>query len=325
MKTVLITSIGSYAAEAAIKKLKQEGYRVLGCDIYPREWVVNADEPDVFYQAPYATERDAYLGFIKTLCREEQVDALLPLTDIEIDVLTDSPIRDDERTALWISGRETIGLCRDKLRLEAFLAKQAVCRTIPGRRLSEVRAEAKELCYPVVVKPYNGRSSQGLSIISDAEEFLHLKKRLRAEADRFLVQEKIEGSVITVDVVRNPESGQTICMPRKELLRTLNGCGTTVYLFSDTELERQCVDIAAALDIRGCVNFEFIEDGGGRYHFLECNPRFSGGVAFSCLAGYDMIKNHVRCFTGAALDAKVEQPSCYMARRYTEYQTKIGE
>lgn len=325
MKTVLITSIGSYAAEAAIKNLKQEGYRVLGCDIYPREWVVNADEPDAFYQAPYATDRDAYLTFIETLCREEAVDALLPLTDVEIDVLTDSPIRECGQTALWISGRETIGLCRDKLRLEEFLAGKAVCRTIPGRRLSEVAAEDGDLCYPLVVKPYNGRSSQGLSIVPDAGELLHLKKRLCAGADRFLVQEKIEGSVITVDVVRNPESGQTICMPRKELLRTLNGCGTTVYLFSGPELERQCADIAAALDIRGCVNFEFIEDHEGRYHFLECNPRFSGGVAFSCLAGYDMIKNHMRCFTGAALDVKPQLPSSYMARRYTEYQTKIGE
>ena len=47
--------------------------------------------------------------------------------------------------------------------------------------------------------------------------------------------------------------------------------------------------IAGLLGVRGCVNMEFIEDRDGVYHMLECNPRFSGGVEFSCLAGYDCV------------------------------------
>ena len=50
----------------------------------------------------------------------------------------------------------------------------------------------------------------------------------------------------------------------------------------------------------GAVNMEFIEadrDAVGVL-FLECNPRFAGGVAFSGAAGYDMAEAHIRCFTG---------------------------
>ncbi|MFQ9705363.1 MAG: ATP-grasp domain-containing protein [Enterocloster clostridioformis] len=53
---------------------------------------------------------------------------------------------------------------------------------------------------------------------------------------------------------------------------------------------------------RGCVNMEFIEDRDGVYHMLECNPRFSGGVEFSCLAGYDCVTNHLRCFEGKEIE-----------------------
>lgn len=83
---------------------------------------------------------------------------------------------------------------------------------------------------------------------------------------------------------------------------SLNGAGTSVQVFRDPVLEKICEAIAGALDVKGCVNFEFIEhhteQGEVLWYFLECNPRFAGGVAFSCMAGYDMVKNHLRCFAG---------------------------
>ena len=51
MSNVLLTSIGSVAADIAIKSLKRLGHRVVGADIYPREWVADAYNVDVFYRA----------------------------------------------------------------------------------------------------------------------------------------------------------------------------------------------------------------------------------------------------------------------------------
>lgn len=149
-------------------------------------------------------------------------------------------------------------------------------------------------------KPFDGRSSQGLHILeseADLEFLLHTCNE--EQKQQYLVQPKIGGHVITVDVVRNPESGQVFCLPRRELLRTLNGAGTSVCVFRNEKLEQQCRNIAKAVGIRGCVNMEFIEADrdAGAYYFLECNPRFAGGVAFSGAAGYDMAEAHIRCFT----------------------------
>ena len=53
-KTVFVTAIGSFSAAAVIGRYKEEGYRVLGCDIYPAEWIVASGEVDCFYRAPMA-------------------------------------------------------------------------------------------------------------------------------------------------------------------------------------------------------------------------------------------------------------------------------
>ena len=329
-KTVLVTAIGSFAAEAVIAGCRREGLRVVGCDIYPAEWVANSLDVDAFYRAPYAMDTRAYRKFLKDVCLREQVDFLLPLTDVEVDALQVWRLDAEADyaglgAAVCISDENAIALCRDKEKTEALLCAKRVCRTIPGRRFSEIGAEEfARLKYPLVVKPRGGRSSQGLRIVEDKTQMAHAAEELGEEAERYLVQPRIGGSVITVDVVRSPESKKCVCLPRRELLRTLNGAGTSVCVFRDEELERQCRGIAAALNVRGCVNMEFIEadadgpDAGKRY-FLECNPRFSGGVAFSLKAGYDMVKNHLRCFMGEEPEPIDIAGRRYIARRYSEY------
>ena len=108
--------------------------------------------------------------------------------------------------------------------------------------------------------------------------------------------------------------------PRVENLRTLNGAGTSVKVFADEKIQTVAKEIADILNIRGCVNFEFIWSKDGLY-FLECNPRFSGGVAFSCIAGYDYISNHLKCFCQLPPDEAVQIEEKYIARKYTEYVT----
>lgn len=328
-RTILVTAVGSLSAAAVVGGYKKKGFRVIGCDINPAEWIVASGEVDRFYQAPLAVDHQSFRDFLEKVCRENGVDYLVPLTDVEVDAVQ-SWRRQAEAlgVTLCISGEETIRLCRDKRELERFLTPLGVCRTIPSRVLSEVIRQEEDtgyerMEYPLVVKPFRGRSSQGLMRIGDARQMRYAVEWHREEADSYLVQPEIPGRVVTVDVVRDPESGRTVSVPRRELLRTPNGAGTSVQVFADERLDRQCEAIAQALDIQGCVNFEFVEKAEGEWHLLECNPRFSGGVAFSCMAGYDMVGNHLRCFTGEEPEASGEIRSQYLVKRYQEY--RMGE
>ena len=81
--------------------------------------------------------------------------------------------------------------------------------------------------------------------------------------------------------------------------------------------------IAEKLNVKGCVNFEFIKNNDGNYYFLECNPRFSGGIEFSCIAGYDYIFNHLKCFCNMEIDDLEYKNNLIITRKYEEYITKI--
>lgn len=311
MSNVLVTAIGSFSADVVIKNLHKMGHRVIGMDIYPAQWVANSLQADVFYQSPYASDTECYVDFVNRICREENVDYVLPLTDVEVDVLIDHL---PEKGMLCISPKETIEICRDKYKLYQVLRERGIRCLIPTEEFEPENIE--RYVFPLVLKPQNGRSSQGLHYVKSERELRFLSEM--ECLDHYVVQPKKEGRIVTVDILRTDDF--FMASPRVELLRTPNGAGTSVQVFSDENIEAAAREIADILGIRGCVNFEFIKSEKELW-FLECNPRFSGGVAFSCMAGYDYISNHMKCFCQIPPDAAVPVEEKYIARKYSEYIT----
>ncbi len=322
MKTILVTAIGSFSADIVIKSLKQMGMRVIGCDIYPKEWVADAHNVHAFYQVSYASRTKEYLDAIIQICHKEKVEMIFPLTDVEVDVFNSN--RDiflNDNIIVCMSSKDTIDICRDKYALFRYITNNVgIVKTIPTIYLNDDKKFLPEV-FPVVCKPYNGRSSQGLNYIRNMEEWNVFVGE--HDINSFIVQPFVEGTIVTVDVVFSPKEGKGIAIPRKELLRTLNGAGTSVYVFHDEILEKKCCMLAKKLEIIGCVNFEFILDKNGEYHFVECNPRFSGGVEFSNIAGYNCISNHLNVFLGKSIQKFEMFQNYYIARKYEEYVMKM--
>lgn len=65
METILLTAVGSASAASLTERYRELGYRVVGCDIYPREWNATSCEVDDFFQAPLATDAAAYLAALE--------------------------------------------------------------------------------------------------------------------------------------------------------------------------------------------------------------------------------------------------------------------
>lgn len=324
MNTALVTAIGSFSADIVIRNLKKQNLRVVGCDIYPKEWIANAIMVNHFEQAPYANDPDAYFAFIQQVCLREHVRYLIPLTDVEVDVLTLH--RDwfaSHDILLCLSPADTIGLCRDKREMARFTSGLGFLRSIPTFASSEaeLRTDAPFREFPLICKPVNGRSSQGICRIHSDKEWHNFCSV--HDMRQYIVQPCISGSVVTVDIIRQADGGHTVAIPRQEMLRTLNGAGTSVYVFTDAALQETCIRLADALGIIGCVNFEFIKDKAGNYHFIECNPRFSGGVAFSCTVGYDCVRNHIAAFCGRPIDALHPYRNQYIVKKYHEHVTCV--
>lgn len=321
MKTALITSTGSVATDITTKSLKRMGFRIIGCNIYPKEWVVESCEMDAFYQAPPVADIDKYLTFVKELCIKERVNYVLPMIDYEIDLLNVN--RDwflEHGIVLCMSPKGAIDIIRNKKKLADFV--QAECprtQSIPTLVLRDIKK--LEWKFPVVCKPYNGRSSQGLKYIYNQEEWDEFV--ITADKDLYIVEPYIDGPLVMVEVVRQINPHKVIAMTRRELISTPHGCSTTVYLYQDKALEEASKILADKLNVLGDVNFEYILDKNGIYHLVECNPRFSAGCEFSCMGGYDYIENHMKCFMGKEIEDAHFKHSMIIARKYEEYITAV--
>lgn len=318
MKRILITAIGSLTGDAVIQTLREQGHYVVGTDIYPKEWIANAQMVHTFYNVPLSINEEHYIDSLLKICSDEKIDFLFPLTDLEIDVLNVNRSKFESiRTCLCMSGTESIRICRNKRISASIIGQSALCNMIPDYSAEEI--EMKDIYFPILCKPINGRSSQGIKIFYEDSDFYSFYNK--ANPKLYLFQPYIAGNVITVDVVRNPKTNHCFTVARKELLRTLNGAGLSVQVFQDNAFGETCKKLAEKLNITGCVNFEFIETKNGLRYFLECNPRFSGGVKFSSISGYDFITNHLNCFEGKDIETNAPIRECWISRKYEEYIT----
>ena len=308
MKTALLTAVGSASAGIVIERLHALGYRVAGCDIYPQAWNVASGEVDVFFQAVRASEADAYVRQMEEAVRRERADVLIPLTDVEVDALCAHKARYAALgCTLCVPDEPCARLCRDKQAIAALLARKGVCRVIPTR--SPYGWEPAAADYPLMLKPLHGRSSQGQVVVRTPQAY---HAALDARED-YIAQPYLPGDVYTVDVARD-RFGHVQALARHELLRTSNGLGTAVRVLPGHPLEAVCARVAACAGVVGVVNMEFIVDGDAAW-FLEVNPRFSGGVGFSVLAGVDFPALNLLCHAGEAIGPRAGVREMTLARR----------
>lgn len=307
---ILVTAIGSMSAECAIKKLKESGFYVVGCDIYPKEWHYETTLCDKFYQAPFATENKKYIQFLLDVCQEQNLNYIIPLTDLEIDVINCyRSLFYENGITLCMQSEKVLDIVRNKYKLHKYFENDDNVPSIKTCLLTDLD---ESMTYPCIAKPYNGRSSEGLIRNASKEQILAITDKVN-----YIIQEQIEGNVFTVDYCRSAKSGIACAVPRQELLRTKNGAGLTVRMSCDDNLIKLVSYIGNKLDVNGCVNMEFIKNDD-RYYLIDINPRFSAGIAFSVISGYDMINNHVKCFKDEEIGGQIDIQERIVIKKYQE-------
>lgn len=307
---ILITAIGSMSADCAIQKLKAQGHYVVGCDIYPGEWHHETKLCDKFYQAPFATKENEYCNFLLDVCFKHNIDNIIPLTDLEIDVLNrNRKLFDAKKITLCMQNEDVLSIARDKFALSIFFKDDT---KVPSIKTCMLKDMPDSMTFPCVAKPFNGRSSEGLFVNATREQLDAIENK-----EVYIVQEKKSGNVFTVDYCRSAEFKKDVAIPRQELLRTKNGAGTTIEITPDDSLIKLVSYIGNKLNINGCVNMEFIYSDG-QYFLIDINPRFSAGVAFSVHCGYDMINNHLNCFCGKNISDSVKLEKKIIIKKFIE-------
>ncbi len=316
MHNVLITAIGSFSASRVIRSLRHmTDAKIYGCDIYPSEWHHISKLFDNVFRAPLVVSENEYKSFIDDICNNYAVDFIIPLTDIEVDYFNKHrEYYSAKNITVTIANENFIKIARDKYALNQFAKSIEGVSHIPTFKIEDLKNEIE---FPLIAKVVNGRSSEGIFFVNTMDD---LKRDV--DYSKYIFQKVIKGKICAVDYVRSSYTKSDFCMPRWEYIRTKNGAGITVETFYSDEISRIVSSIGNSLDINGCVNFEFIVNEKG-YHLIDINPRFSAGVAFSYMAGYDFVENHINCFLNKDILSNVVYKRAIQQKVMSEVTNKI--
>lgn len=308
---ILVTAIGSFSANSVVTSLRKiDTTKIFGCDIYPSEWHHVSRKFDKVFKAPLVKNDIEYFEFISTICKKNNISTIIPLTDIEVDFFNNN--RDyfrNQGIVVTIGSKNFLQIARNKRLLTEFSKNINSLSSIVTYTIEEINSNVS---MPLIAKPIDGRSSEGiytLNSITDINE--------KNDNKNYIFQQVIKGKICTVDYVRSDYSGNDFCIPRIEHLRTKNGAGMTVEIFRDNLINNIVSDIGEKLHINGCVNFEFIVNDDG-IHLIDINPRFSAGVGFSLLAGYNFIESHLNCFIGKDILPPKRYDNMILEKKMTE-------
>lgn len=287
---ILITAIGSMSCKAIIDTFQDKhNLNIYGCDINKKNHLVLSSRMKNFYQIPLATS-DSYASSIFDICKKNNINLIYPLTDPEVDVFAEKMLDFSQiGVKLAIPNKEAIRICRNKFLLYNRLKSIEGVSLIPTYDNTNV-LDSQYRKFPIIAKPANGRSSEGVMKVNDVD----LLKYIVSNKPNYVFQEYIAGDIYTVDIIRN-RSGSFYALARKEIIRTPNGAGLTVEVINQPTLNSISQIISQELDMEGCFNIEFIFDGK-TFYVMDINPRFSAGIAFSKLAGYDFAEQSLNIY-----------------------------
>lgn len=276
---------------------------------------------DVKIQVP-AVYDPMYVDFTLQICKEQHIDALLSLNDLELPILAENKARfEAEGVRVIVSDPSVIDIAFDKYKTAQWVESLGLKSPKTFVRLEDAKLalQTGELHFPLFMKPRWGSGSIGLATVADMEEldtYYHLlmkkiKKTILATAsvgdEYIMIQEKLTGKEFGLDVM-NDLHGNHVAVSVKQKLSMRAGETDKAITVDLPEVREIGREIGTALKHIGNLDVDVMQNERGEYCVLELNPRFGGGFPFSYEAGVNLPKAIIEWVKGNEVDTSILQP-----------------
>lgn len=277
---------------------------------------------DVKLQVP-AVYDPKYIDITLQICKEQKIDALLSLNDLELPLLAENKARfEAEGVKVIVSDPKVIDIAFDKYKTAQWVESLGLKSPKTFVRLEDAKRalQTGELVFPLFMKPRWGSGSIGLETIADMEELdtyynllmKKIKKTILATAsvgdEYIMIQEKLTGNEFGLDVM-NDLKGNHVAVSVKQKLAMRAGETDKAVTLDLPEVREIGRKIGEALKHIGNLDVDVMQNAKGEYCVLELNPRFGGGFPFSYEAGVNLPKAIIEWIKGNEVDAAMLQPA----------------
>lgn len=311
---ILVDCAGSATAISVIKGLKAQ--TKYDCEIYTMDvdpTCAGRYLSDKFFTIPKHNDPNS-IGYIMKICKEENIDILIPIFDLWLPQLaTHKNAFKEIGTTVIISEDTVIQNCTDKLQTYLLFLENDI--PTPKTQANSLQT----LDYPVFVKPRHfGRASLNTAKIHNDLEF----KLFTDGSDNWIVQEFIEGTEFTIDGFNSLDGTKCLGNVVRKRIEVKNGLAVKSEIIIDKILSDLCKKISIAFGLAGPYCIQCIVDKNTQIYFTEINPRFAGSSALSIAAGFNQSELILDVFNGVKITPKFEWPNYSMIRYWNEIITK---
>ena len=186
---------------------------------------------DVKIQVP-AVYADDYVDITLNICKEQHIDALISLNDLELPILANSKeIFEKNGTKVIVSSPEVIDICFDKYKTAKWIESIGLQSPKTYVRLQDAKdaLEKGEMSFPLFMKPRWGSGSIGLESIADMDDLnlyysillKKIKRTILATAsvgnEYIIIQEKLTGNEFGLDVMNDLEGNHVAVSVKQKL------------------------------------------------------------------------------------------------------------
>ncbi|MGC8503202.1 MAG: carbamoyl-phosphate synthase large subunit [Acidithiobacillus sp.] len=295
-----------YCCVHAAMALREDGYETIMVNCNPETVSTDYDTSDRLYFEPLTLED------VLEIVAVEKPQGVI----VQFGGQTPLKLANDlEAAGVPIIGTspDSIDLAEDRERFQQLLARLGLRQPENriARSVAEAQTQARELGYPLVVRPSYVLGGRAMRIVYGEEDLDHyMHEAVRISSEQPILLDRFLNNAMEVDVDAVADGRMVVVggiMEHIEQAGVHSGdsaCCLPPYSLSgeiQDELRRQSRALAQALGVVGLMNCQFaVQDG--KIYVLEVNPRASRTVPFvSKATGRPLAKIASRCMVGRSL------------------------
>ncbi|MCS7203223.1 MAG: carbamoyl-phosphate synthase large subunit [Thermodesulfovibrio sp.] len=273
-----------YCCVHAVFGLRQLGFETIMINCNPETVSTDYDTSDRLYFEPLTLE-----DVLNVIEREKPLGVILQFggqTPLKL-------AKALEANGVNILGTkaDAIDRAEDRKRFKELVEKLKLKQPPSGTAtsLSEALKVAKELGYPILVRPSYVLGGRAMEIVYDEESLKkYILEAVKASEDHPVLVDKYLEDAIEVDVDAISDGVEVIVAGIMQHIEEAgihsgdSACSLPPYSLSEEivkEIERQTIAIAKELEVKGLMNVQYaIKDG--EVYVLEVNPRASRTIPY---------------------------------------------
>jgi carbamoyl-phosphate synthase large subunit len=234
---------------------------------------VIAADPNPLAPAQYAAharravpriDDPGYVPALEALCAEFSVGAVVPLTDLDIEVLARA--RAAGRLPAFVPDPDIAAATYDKYETHLLLERLGLPSpptVLPGEPVES---------FPVMVKPRQGSGARSIHPAHDAEEAEFFARYVD---EPVMVQKLMQGPEFSIDLMSDLQGRCLNAIPRT-MIESRGGESIKGTVIADRELVELGRDVVEALGVRGPCTVQAFRDRDFGLGITDVNTRFGG-------------------------------------------------